>query len=106
MSRIAKHIIERAINKAKQSTCRYLISAVGINHGGEVVFSAVNTPRFSRPGGGNHAEMIVLLRAGPGLKSIVLCRVSRNGGLRKIHPCGRCLEKARELGVRIYGVVE
>lgn len=93
-----------AKKKALQSICRYKISAIGMNKRGEIIYSATNKPRFDRKGGGIHAEMEVMLKAGPSLKNIVICRVNNAGELLPIDPCDMCLEKASELGVRIVSI--
>ena len=103
--RLNKNLIDRAIRKASSQTiCRYKVSAIGINHRGEVVYAASNRPRFNRKGGGIHAEMTVMKKSPPSLKSIILCRVGREGKLLKIHPCKTCQKKADELGVKIYTI--
>ena len=90
-----------ATKKALQSQCRYLVSAIGLNRKGEVLFSAFNRSRFNRYGGTVHAEMQVMLRAGPGLRTIVIARVNKQGDMLPIKPCPACAEKAAELGLKI-----
>lgn len=99
-----EQILRKAIKKAQQSICRYKVSAIGLNHRGEIICTAMNKPRFVRKGGGLHAEMNVMRLAGPSLKSIVLCRVGARGDLRSIDPCNMCREKAEEIGVKIYTI--
>lgn len=101
---MTKRVIERAINKAKQSNCTYKVSAVGLNKKGEVIYTSTNKTRFMKAGGGIHAEMDVMLKGGPGVKTIVICRVGRGGDILPIHPCPVCGEKARELGIKIISV--
>lgn len=95
-----------AKKKALQSICRYKISALGFNKKGELIFSSSNKPRFDRKGGGIHAEMEVMLKAGPGLRTILICRVNRAGDLLPIEPCNICQEKADELNIKIYSIKE
>lgn len=94
-------VVKRAINKALTSQCKYCVSALGFNRRGELIYSASNRPRFSREGGSVHAEMGVMLKAGPGLRTIVLCRANRAGDLLPISPCHTCAKKAEELGIKI-----
>jgi cytidine deaminase len=99
-------LIRLAVKKANQSVAVYRISAIGLNKKGEVIYTAVNKHRFNRPGGGTHAEMIVMLKAGPGLKSILLCRIGNSGDLLPISPCVACARKAKELNIKIVSVKE
>lgn len=55
-------------------------------------------------GGGVHAEMQVMLKGGPGLKTILICRVGRGGDILPIDPCPTCKRKADELGIKIISV--
>jgi cytidine deaminase len=97
-------ITNLAIKKAKQSTCTYRVSAIGMNKRGEVIYSSFNKSRFMRPGGAIHAEMEVMLKGGPGVKTIVICRVGRSGDILPIEPCEVCQRKADELGIKILSV--
>jgi cytidine deaminase len=97
-------ILEIAIKKAKQSVCTYKVSAIGLNKRGEVIYKAFNRSRFMRHGGAVHAEMQVMLKAGPGLKTIIICRVGNGGAILPIDPCSICKAKAEELGVKIVSV--
>lgn len=97
-------ITSLAVKKAKQSTCTYRVSALGINKKGEVVYTSFNKSRFMSKGGGIHAEMDVMLKGGPGVKTIIICRVGRSGDILPIEPCASCRRKAEELGIRIVSV--
>lgn len=99
-------LIKMAVKKASKSTCVYRVSAIGLNKKGEVLYTAFNKHRFNRQGGGIHAEMEVMLKAGPGLKRILLCRIGNAGDLLPIHPCSICARKANELNVKIISVKE
>lgn len=93
---------ERAIKKASQSQCKFAISAHGFNKKGELVLSKTNRQRFTRKGGGLHAELLVLSQARRyGIKTIVICRVGKGGDLRPIHPCSVCQAVADKLKVKI-----
>lgn len=94
-------ILRRLRKKALSSCCKYHVAAIGLNRRGEVICSCSNRPRFSRYGGSVHAELDVMRRAGPGLCTILLCRVNALGNLLSIEPCKVCLKKAKELGVTI-----
>jgi hypothetical protein len=94
-------IKERLTLKASQSICKYKVAALGLNRRGEIIAISANRPRMSRKGGGLHAEMSVMLRAGPALRKILICRVNDQGDIRPIHPCDACADKALELGVTI-----
>ena len=97
--------VEIARKKAGQSICRTKISAIGFNADGSIVAKTMNKPRFSRPGGGLHAEMELMKMAKrKGITSILICRVNRSGGLLPVDPCEMCAQKAEELGIKIYTV--
>jgi tRNA(Arg) A34 adenosine deaminase TadA len=97
-------LIKLAINKAKQSACTYRVSAVGINKRGEVIGTSFNRSRFMRPGGAIHAEMALMLKSGPALKTILVCRVGNGGDILPIESCSVCATKARELNIKIITV--
>lgn len=100
---IQKHK-NQLVKKAGQSMCRYKISAFGLNHKNEVIYKSTNKPRFQKKRGGIHAEMEVMLKAGPSLKTIIICRVNNEGDLLPIDPCIMCEEKANELGIKIISL--
>jgi tRNA(Arg) A34 adenosine deaminase TadA len=97
-------IMDMAIRKAKQSKCRYKISAIGLNYKGEVVGSAVNKPRFDRQHGGLHAETNLIRRYGSRLKTIIICRVGDAGDLLAIDPCKNCQKVADKMGIKIVSI--
>jgi cytidine deaminase len=96
----------KAINKAKQSLCRYRISALGMNHKGEIIGSAINKPRFDHKGGGLHAESNLISKYGNKLKTIIICRVGLSGNILPIHPCINCYSLANKLGIKIKTISE
>lgn len=95
-----------AIKKAVKSVCKYKISAIGFNHKGEIIGSVVNQPRFSKPNGGWHAEALLIGRYGSNLKTIIICRVNKNGGLCPISPCKNCQKLADKYGIKITSIME
>ena len=58
-SKEIKHI---AITKAKQSFCRYKISAIGLDKHGTILGTSTNRPRIDRKFGGLHAEIVLIRR--------------------------------------------
>jgi cytidine deaminase len=98
------NIIRMAVKKASQSVCRYKISAIGLSKKGEVLGSSVNKQRFSRYGGGIHAEMGLIARYGTNLKTIIICRVNAVGKICSISPCQNCSDVAKKLGIKIISV--
>jgi cytidine deaminase len=100
---IAPELIRLAIKKAVKSSCHQKVSAIGINWKGDVIMTANNSPRFSRLGGGRHAEMKIMAKR-PTVKTIIICRTNREGDIRPIDPCVACKRKADELGIRILTV--
>jgi cytidine deaminase len=103
---MTKELIARLCRKAKTSNCNYRVAAMGFNRRGELICTRTNKSRFCRYGGSVHAEMAVMREAGPGLRTIVICRVNKNGKLLSIEPCKVCREKAEELGIKIVSVQE
>lgn len=99
-----RDLTSRAISKARQSPCNYAISAIGLNKKGEIICTAFNKPRFMHKRGAIHAEMEVMKKAGPALKTIIIARIGNQGNLLPIHPCSMCSKKAQELGVKIVSV--
>lgn len=100
---IKKHK-SQMVKKAGQSLCRFKISAFGLNHKNKIIYKSTNKPRFKKKRGGIHAEMEVMLKAGPSLKTIIICRVNKGGNLLPIDPCSMCKEKADELGIKIISL--
>ena len=96
--------IRIARSKAKQSLCRFRISALGFNKKGELIIKKMNVSRFARKQGGIHAEMNVMMKSGKSLKSIVICRTNGAGDILPIEPCDMCKAKADELGIKIYTI--
>lgn len=98
-------IVERAMRKAAQSNCRFLVAAMGFNKAGVVVSAKTNRPRFCREGGGEHAEQLVMREAKrKGVVRILICRVGRKGTLLPIDPCPRCQKTSEKLGIEIITV--
>jgi pyrimidine deaminase RibD-like protein len=102
---ISENITNRAINKALQSQCAFKISALGFNKRGELVSVATNVSRFSRKGGGIHAEVVIMRQAKrKGIATILICRVNPSGDMLPIEPCENCSKLAKKLGIRIFSI--
>jgi len=97
-------IIQLAIRKACQSICKIRISAIAFDNHGNILTSAFNSPRFNRFGGGMHAEMKVLQKAGSKTASILICRVGHSGNLLPVHPCKTCQRLLDKRGIRVYSI--
>lgn len=96
---------DRAIKKALQSNCKFRVAAFGFNRKGEMVISKTNVKRFSRKGGGIHAEQRIFSQARRyGILTILICRVGKGGKLRPINPCISCTNIANKLGITIRTV--
>jgi len=92
---------ELAKQKANQSPTRYKVSAIGLDHKGNLLGSAFSSYRFSRYGGGIHAEMALLHRYSSNVKTILICRVGRSGDILPIDPCPRCQKVLNKLGIKV-----
>ncbi|MFW5804284.1 MAG: hypothetical protein ACOCWG_03525 [bacterium] len=98
------HIKKLAIKKAKQSFCRYKISAIGFNAKGEILGRATNIVRFVKKGGGIHAEIKLIRQYKNNLKTILICRVNNTGELLPIEPCENCLKVANKYNIKIISI--
>lgn len=97
-----KSIIKRAINKAKQSICKFKIAALGFNQNGDCVITRTNAPGFNRKGGGKHAEARIMMYAKRrGITKILICRIGNSGNLLPINPCESCQKIADKLNIKI-----
>lgn len=94
----------RAISKALQSSCRFKISAIGLNRKGDVIDYSCNYIRYQRDGGGVHAEQALIKRNGRRLKTIIICRVNNSGDILAIEPCEKCKNIARKYGIKIISI--
>jgi cytidine deaminase len=100
-------IKQKAIKKAGQSISKFKISAIAFTKNGNIIASATNRPRFDREGGGQHAEMAVLEKAGSkNVASIVLCRIGNGGDILPIEPCKRCQKVLDKEGIKVLTVRE
>lgn len=105
--RITEIIKSRLKKKAQETPCRFKISAFGFNYKGELVAKATNQSRFIRHGGGLHAEAKIMQSAKrKGIKTIIICRIGRQGNLLPIEPCDNCKKLAEKLNIKIISVTE
>ena len=105
--KIENVLIHSMIKKAKQSNCRFKISAFGYNKKGELIGTATNKQRFVRKGGGEHAEKLLMQQFHPkSLKTIIICRIGNGGAILPIHPCPTCARMAAEHNVKIVTVTD
>jgi len=99
-------ITKLAIRKAQQSTCRYKISALGFNRKGDLIGTAINMHRLSKPGCSIHAEIALIKKHGRSLDTIVICRTNKSGSVLAIHPCKTCLMMANRYRIIIKTIKE
>lgn len=97
-------LILKARKKAQQSSSKYRISAIALDKNGKILATAVNQPRFSRKGGGIHAELLALRKGGPKTHSIMLCRIGNGGDLLDVNPCENCQRILDKLGIKVYSI--
>jgi len=98
---ISQKIIETIKKKATQSYCRFKVAAIGFDERGEILATAVNRPRLDKFGGGSHAEMVVLQKAGRRVKSMIICRVGNSGELLPIHCCPSCKKVLEKMKIKV-----
>ena len=100
--RIRRDHLEKLKQIAEKSACQMRIAALGFNKKGECIVTSTNKTRFSRKGGGIHAEKVIMREARQkGIVRILICRIGKGGDLRPIHPCEDCQKIANKLGIII-----
>ena len=98
-------IIRLAIKKARQSSCRYKISALGFNRKGDFIGSAINAKRLPKHGCSLHAEIALIRKYGKRLSVIIICRTNKTGTSNlPIHPCPTCSSMANRYSITIKTV--
>jgi len=95
---MTKELLNRVRKKAIKATTAYRVIAVGCV-GGKIVVCACSH-RFTRKGGGIHAEEKVMIRR-KDVEKIFLFRFSKTGNMLQIEPCNRCSKHATRLGIKI-----
>lgn len=98
-------LLNRAIAKAQQTTCRYKVVAVGFNAKGDCVGIACNARGIDRQGGSIHAE-IGLLKRFKSIRNIVLIRTNSFGKLLPIEPCNTCRKILDKKGIEVKTIYE
>jgi cytidine deaminase len=98
------NIIKTAINKAKQSTATYKISALGFNKKGDFIVSAINKKKKCAKGMGLHAEIELIKKYRKCISTILICRVNNNGDILPIDPCDTCRKICKRLNIRIITI--
>lgn len=71
---------------------------------GKFLAVATNSLRLNKYGGGTHAELAVLRKAGPKTRTIIVCRIGRNGILRPIEVCPACQRILNKKGILYYTI--
>jgi len=97
-------IIDLAIRKALQSTCHYRVSAIGLDNRGNILGVSKNYPRFTRLGGGVHAEIALLRKYGHKIKTIIICRINKRGMIMPIKPCINCRKIMAKKNIKIMTI--
>lgn len=90
---------QRLKTKALKTQCKTKVVAIGYDKTGRILNIQHNKPRFSRKGGGLHAEELVMKKSGKNLHRISIMRVGRSGDVLPIEPCVKCSKLADKLGV-------
>lgn len=92
---------DRLIKKAGQSQCQYKIAAIAYSKKGNILGIVFNGSRFSRYGGGIHAERKLMQIYGRSISYIEICRTNGKGSVLPIEPCEVCQKIADKLGIKI-----
>lgn len=114
MSKKHQNIVGMLTEKASHSPCTYKISAIAFDKKGDVLGHITNSHSswdvtengevIGRAGTAKHAERRLLMRYRDLVKTIVICRVGRNGVIRPIDPCPMCRKVAAKYGAKIISI--
>jgi len=78
------------------------VVALGFNHDNACVIQSTNQPRYSKKGGGLHAEEVIFREAKRlGIVRILICRVNESSQFLPIDPCPRCSKIAQKMNIVI-----
>jgi cytidine deaminase len=99
-----KTIKKKLIKKADNSSCRYKISAIAFSKKNNVIGISFNGFRFSRYGGGVHAERKLMSKYGNKIDYIIICRTNGKGDVLPIEPCSTCQKIADKLNIKIKSI--
>lgn len=97
-------LINQGIRKALKTQCQSKIAAIAFDKRGTYLGICINSPRFSRKGGGIHAELLALRTFGKELKTIVLIRTGNSGILRPIECCATCAGVMRKNNIKVITI--
>jgi len=94
-------IVDHIVKKASKSSCKYKVAAIAFDRNGNIIGIVSNSPRFSRFGGSDHAEMKLINRYGKNIKTIIVARLLKSGNIVRIDPCKTCSKHAKKLNIII-----
>jgi len=95
-----KETLLLAVRKTRKKPCKYRIAAICYSDN-RLLGISYNRPRFSRKGGGVHAEMSALQRWGTEITQMTLVRFGNDDNLLPIHPCVNCRKVLDRLGILV-----
>lgn len=98
-------LVEMARKKARSITCHSKVVAIGFDRRGRLLGCSTNYPRFSKYGGGVHAEMHLLKKHGPKVNKIILCRFGNAGDLLPIDVCPACRKVLNNKGIKVFKII-
>lgn len=100
-------IINRAISKAKQSTCNYRVVAIALDKNGKFIGIKANRIRSHQNlkneyRNSHHAEELLIHSMKPNIiHTILIGRIGRSGKLLPIDPCSNCAKLAEKYNIKI-----
>ena len=97
-------LINQGIRKAMKTLCHSKVAVICFDKRGKYLGITVNYQRFSKKGGGVHAEIAAINRFGKRLRTIVLLRSGHSGILRPIECCPVCARVMRENKVKVVTI--
>jgi len=78
------------------------VVALGFNSKNVCLITSTNKPRYSKKGGGLHAEEVIFREAKRlGIVRILICRVNESEEFLPIDPCPRCSKIANKMNIVI-----
>jgi cytidine deaminase len=96
-----KQLLQLAIKKAQQTTCRYKIFCIAFNSNGDVLGITCNKRNIDKQGCSIHAEIMALKRFNRKIKSVIIGRTNNKGHLLPIDPCHTCKNILNRNGINI-----
>lgn len=101
-------LLTQMMKKAASNSSQYHLAAAAFDKKGTLLSISTNSFRRDSIGihkhSGYHAEMKLIHRHGPKMKSILLLRIGNAGDILPIDPCPKCAAVLQKMGIRIIPI--